>query len=176
MAGTGFIVKYPMDIWVAGADHFGVNRRRCSKQGSFTGQATVVAKMILVSARDKMKRTGRWRDMHDVQCGDFKIPGEKDPENGRVRVNAKKHTNGLWKRMSCTKSSLHDQHTRQKIHSKEGKSARKSSKASGHVQISSARNTHEDEGYLQTVTSKSTDPVVRSDTTDGTPDADPSCP
>ena len=29
---------------------------------------------------------------------------------------------------------------------------------------------HEDEGYLQTVTSKSTDPVVRSCTTDGTPD------
>ena len=101
-----------------------------------------------------------------------RIPVEKDPENGRVTVSAKNQNNGLWKRMPCTKSRLHDQYTRQQIHSKEVRSARKGSKASGHVQISCTRSTHEDEGYLQTVTSKSTDPVVRSDTTDGTPDAD----
>ena len=58
-------------------------RRRCSKQGSYTGQATVVGKMIFVSARDKMKRCGRCRDMHDVQCGDSPgYLGDKDPENG----------------------------------------------------------------------------------------------
>ena len=89
------------------------------------------------------------------------------------RVSAKKHNNGLWKRMPCTKSRLHDQKTRQKIHSKDVRSVRKGSKASSHVPSSCERSTHEDEGYLQTATSKSTDPVVRSDTTDGTPDADP---
>ena len=68
------------------------------------------------------------------------------------------------------KSGLHGQYTRQKIHSKEVRSAGKGSKASSQIQISCARSTHEDEGYLQTVTSNSTDPVVRSDTTEGTPD------
>ena len=83
-------------------------------------------------------------------------------ESGSVRRNK---NNGLWKRLLCTKSRPHDQYIRQKIHSKEVRSARKGSKASSHVQISCARSTREDEGYLQTVTSKSTDPVVRSDTT-----------
>ena len=89
-----------------------------------------------------------------------RIPGEKDPENGRVRVSAKKQNKGLWKRILCTKSRLHDQFSHQKIHSKEVRSARKGSKASSHVQISCARSTHEGEGYLQTVTSKSPDLVV----------------
>ena len=101
-----------------------------------------------------------------------RLPGEKDPENGRATVSAKKQNNGLWKRMPCTKSRLHDQFSRQKIHSKEVRSARNDSKASSHVQISCARSTHEDEGYLQTVTSKRTDLVVRIDRTDGTTDAD----
>ena len=107
MAGLRFRAKYP--------DYFGVNRRRCSKQGSSTGQATVVGRMVLVSALDKMKRTGRCRDMHDVQCGDS--PGylarriQRMDESGSVRRNK---NNGLWKRMPCTKSRLHDQYTRQK--------------------------------------------------------------
>ena len=99
----------------------------------------------------------------------FRIPGEK---RMRVRVSAKKQTNRLLKRMPCTKSRLHDQHTRPKFHNKEVRSARKGSNASSHVQISCARSRHEDEGYLQTVTSESTDPVVRSDTANGTLDAD----
>ena len=167
MAGLRFTVKYPVDntVLYCGSRPF--------RQGSSTGQATVVRKMILVSARDKMKRSGRCRDMHDVQCGDSPgYLGDKDPENGQVRVSAKKQNNGLWKRMPCTKSRLHHQLSRQKIHSKEVKSVRKGSTACSHVQISCARSTHEDEGYLQTVTSNSTDLVVRSDTTDETPDAD----
>ena len=131
---------------VVGADHLGVNRRRCSKQGSSTGQATVFGKMILVSAQDRMKRTGRCRDMHDVETlQDSWREGSREWTS--QGVSAKKHFNGLWRRMPCTMSRLHDQYTRQKIH-------RKGSKASSHVQVSCARSTHEDEGYLQTVTSK----------------------
>ena len=117
-----------------------------------------------------------WTMPRHARCSVWRlsrIPGEKDQENGRVRVSAKKQSKGLWKRMPCTKSRLHHQCTRQKIRRKEVRSARKGSKASSQVQISCARSTHEDEGHLQTVTSKSTDPVVRSDTTDGTSDADP---
>ena len=123
---------------IVGADHFGVNRRRCSKQGRSTGQATMVGKMVLASARDKMKRTGRCGDMHDVQCGGS--PGY------------------LARRNKTTGS---------------GRACRVRSQGYTIRKISCARSTHEDEGYLQIVTSKSTDLVVRSDTTDGTPDADP---
>ena len=129
--------------------------------------------MILVSARDNETH---WTMLGHARRSVWRLSrilGEKDPENGRGRVSAEKQNNGLWKRMPRTKSRLHDQYTRQKVHSKEVRSARKGSNASSHVQISCARSTHEDEGHLQTVTSKSTDPVVRSDTTDGTPDADP---
>ena len=68
----------------------------------------MVGQMILMSARDKMKRTGRCSSMHDVESRLSRILREKDPENGRVRVSAKKLKNELWKRMPCTKSRLHD--------------------------------------------------------------------
>ena len=81
-----------------------------------------------------MKRTGRCRDMHDVLCEDS--PGylatriQRMDESGSVRRNK---NNGLWKRMPCTKSRLHDQFSRQKVHSKEVRSARKGSKAVAHA-------------------------------------------
>ena len=109
-----------------------------------------------------MKRTGRCRDMHDVQCGDS--PGylarriQRMSESGSMRRNK---TTG-----SGRECRVRSQGYTISIHDKRS-TARKGSKAGSHVQISCARSPREDEGYLQIVTNKSTDPVVRSDTTDG---------
>ena len=172
-AGLPFRVKYPADLY-CGSRPFRGQQTTVFKAGQLYG--TNYSGWKYESCVSTRQNETHWAMPGHARHSVWRlsrIPGENDPENGRVRVSAKKQNNGLWKRMPCTKARLHDQYTRQKIHSKEGRSARKGSKASSHVQISCARSTHEDEGYLQTVTSKSTDLVVRSDTTDGTPDADP---
>ena len=163
MARLRFRVKYPM----CNTDLYCGSRL-------FRGQQTTVFKAGQLSGtsysgwKDESSVSTRQNETHWTMPGHARrsvwrlsmILGEKDPENGRVRVSANKQNKGLWKSMLCTKSRLHDQFSRQNIHSKEVRSARKGSKASSHVQISCARSTHEGEGYLQTVTSKSTDPVV----------------
>ena len=135
---------------ISGSTDDGVQSR-----ASCTGQAPAVGKMILVSARDKMKRTGRCRNMHDAQCGDssgyLARRIQRMDESGSVRRNK---TTGSGRECRVQSQGYTISLRVKKIHSKEVRSARKGTTANSHVQISCARSTREDEGHLQIVTSK----------------------
>ena len=150
-----------------GADHFGVNRRRCSKQGSSTGRVTVVVSTrqnetqwtVPGHARRSVWRLSRipWRQgsrewTSQGQCEETKQRALEENAVYEVKV-----TRSVFTSKDPQQGSEVSQERQQSVQSCSNQ----------------LRSTHEDEGYLQTVTSKSTDPVVRSDTTDGTPDADP---
>ena len=122
VAGLRFRVKYPMDSTdlYCGSIPFRGQQTTVFKAGQLYETSCSGWKDVsCVSTRENEThwtlpghaRRSVWRV--------FRILGEKDPENGRVRVSAKKHNNKLWKRMPCAKSTLHDWHTRQKIHCKE---------------------------------------------------------
>ena len=144
MAGLRFRVKYPMentDLY-CGSRPFRGQQTTVFKAGQLYGTSYSGWKDdFCVSTR---QNETQWTVPGHARRSVWRlsrIPGDLDPENGQVRVSAKKQNNGLWKRMPCTKSRLHDQFSRQKIHSKEVKSARKGSKACSHVQISCAAHT-----------------------------------
>ena len=167
MTGLRFRVKYPTD-----------NTDLYCGSRPFRGQQTMVFKAGQISGtsfsdwKDESCASTRQNETHWT-IGDS--PGvlerkiQKMDESGSVRRN--KTTGSGRECRARSQGYTISIHVKRSTARKSGQQ-RKGGKASSHAQTSCARSTHEDEGYLQTATSKSADPVVGSDTTDGTPDAD----
>ena len=111
-------------------------------------QETVVGKMILVSARDEVKRTEHCMKMSRRKT--LQSTWRDGSREWTIRVSAKTQNNRRWKRMPCTRSGLHDQHTRQRPAARKSGQPGKAAKRAVHIQTSCARSTHEDDGYLLT--------------------------
>ena len=105
-------------------------------------QETVVGKTILGSARDEVKRTE-----HCMKMSNRKTLQRDGFREWTIRVSAKTQNN---RKMPCTRSWVHDQHTRQRPAARKSGQPGKAAKRAVHIQTSCARSTHEDDGYLIT--------------------------
>ena len=108
-------------------------------------QETVVGKTNLVSARDEVKRTEHCMKMSSRKA--LQSTWRDGFREWTIRVSAKTQNN---RRMPCTRSGLHDQHTRQRPAARKSGQSGKAAKRAVHIQTSCARSSHEDDGYLLT--------------------------
>ena len=108
MAGLRLRAKYPMDNadLYCGSRPFRAQQTTVFKAGQLYG--TNYSGWKGDSCVSTRQNGAHWTMRGHARRSVWRVSrilGEKDPENGLVRVSSKKQNNGLWKRMPCTKST-----------------------------------------------------------------------